>query len=155
MTVKSGDVIYFQLLTMTTHALQRLTSSPRSVSAIIHVTGLLFFAESFSWLPNITNPLHNGFGGSYQFLTFIALTISTITFGVSLFLAGVSLCKQLFTLKNILSICATPLEVLVSILYWSLRAVDESFCRATWARASLHSRLRLPRYAGCHVDTGL
>jgi FAR-17a/AIG1-like protein len=110
---------------MAIHALQRPTSSPRSVSAIIHVAGLLFFAAAFSWLPNITNPLHSGFGSHYQFLTFIALTISTITFGVGL-LADISLSEQLFALKNILSVCATPLEVLVSILYWSLRAVDKS-----------------------------
>jgi FAR-17a/AIG1-like protein len=124
MTVRSSDVIDFQLLTMTTLALQRTAYSPRSFSAIIHVAGLLFFVVSFSWIPNISNPLHNGFGGSYQFLTIIALTISIITFGVGL-LADIFLIEQLFTLKNILSVCATPLEVLVSILYWSLRAVDE------------------------------
>ncbi|KAI9726555.1 MAG: hypothetical protein M1834_008997 [Cirrosporium novae-zelandiae] len=108
------------------------SSSPRSVSAliiIIHVTGLLFFAASFSWLPNITNPLHNGFGGSYQFLTFIALTISTITFGVGLLADLSPLSKQqLFALKSMLSVyAATPLEVLVSILYWSVRTVDKRF----------------------------
>jgi hypothetical protein len=119
-------MVDFQLLTMTTHSVQRLSSSPRSVSAIIHVAGLLFFAASFSWLPKITNPLHNGFGGPYQFLTFIALTLSTITFGVGL-LADVFLSEQLFALKNILSVCATPLEVLISILYWGLRAVDKRF----------------------------
>lgn len=106
--------------------MQRFGSSLRSVSAVIHVAGLLLFAAAFSWLPNITNPLHNGFGGSYQFLTIIALTISTITFGVGL-LADISLNEQLFALKNILSVCATPLEVLVSVLYWSLRAVDKRF----------------------------
>jgi len=111
---------------MTTHALQSLSSSPRSISAIIHAAGILSFAASFSWLPNITNPLHSGFGGHYQFLTFIALTISTITFVVGL-LADISLSKQLFALKNILSVCATPLEVLVTILYWSIRAVDKRF----------------------------
>jgi hypothetical protein len=111
---------------MITRPLQRFASSPRSVSAIVHVAGLLSFAASFSWLPNVTNPLHNGFGGSYQFLTFIALTISTITFGVGL-LADISPSKQLFALKNTLSVCATPLEVLVSILYWGLRVADKMF----------------------------
>jgi hypothetical protein len=110
---------------MTTHALQRLGSSPRSVSTIIHVAGLILFAASFSWLPNITNPIHNGFGGHYQFLTFIALSISAITFAVGL-LADAFHSEQLFALKSILSVCATPLEVLVSILYWPLRAFDKS-----------------------------
>ncbi|KAJ9132097.1 UPF0641 membrane protein [Pleurostoma richardsiae] len=94
------------------------------MSTIFHVVGLLFFAASLSWLPNITNPLHNGFGGSYQFLTIIALTISTITFGLGL-LADVSRSKQLFILKNTLSVCATPLEVLISVAYWGLGAVDK------------------------------
>jgi len=90
----------------------------------MHAAGLLSFAASLLWLPNITNPLHNGFGGHYQFLTFIALTISTITFIFSL-LADISLSKQLFALKNLLSVCATPLEVLITTLYWSIRAVDK------------------------------
>ncbi|KAE8445249.1 hypothetical protein EG329_013621 [Mollisiaceae sp. DMI_Dod_QoI] len=111
---------------MATHALQRPPSSFRRISATIHVTGLLFFAAEFSWLPNITNPLHDGFGGSYKFLTIIALTLSAMTFGVGL-LADISLNQQLFTLKNILSVGATPLELLVSILYWSLRAIDKRF----------------------------
>ncbi|KUJ14111.1 uncharacterized protein LY89DRAFT_590926 [Mollisia scopiformis] len=117
---------------MTTPTQYTFTSSRslRALSFSIHVTGLMFFAASFWWLPNITNPLHNGFGGSYQFLTIIALTISTITFGVgflanlSLF-ADLSLGQQLFAVKNWLSICATPLEVLVTILYWTLRTIDK------------------------------
>jgi hypothetical protein len=110
---------------MTTHALQRLASSPRIVSIIIHVAGLLLFAASFSWLPNITNPVHNGFGGHYQFLTFIGLTMSAITFGLGL-LADVFHNEHLFALKNMLSVCATPLEALASILYWPLRVYDKS-----------------------------
>jgi hypothetical protein len=109
---------------MLKHALQRLAYSPRSVSSIIHTAGLLLFAAAFSWLPHISNPLHNGFGGSYQFLTIIALTISTMTFALGL-LADIFLSEQLFVLKSIFSICATPLEVLVSIMYWGLRAVDK------------------------------
>ena len=99
-------------------------TSPRVVSAIIHVMGLSLFAAALSWLPNISNPLHNGFGGPYQFLTFIALTMSATTFGVAL-LADLTLSKQLFALKNVLSVCATPLEVLIAILYWGLRALEK------------------------------
>jgi hypothetical protein len=109
---------------MLTHTQQGLTPLLRNVSIIIHTAGLLLFAAAFSWLPHITNPLHNGFGGSYQFLTVIALTISTMTFGLGL-LADIFLSKQLFLLKSIFSVCATPLEVLVSILYWGLRAIDK------------------------------
>lgn len=109
---------------MTTRAPQKLASSPKILSPIIHVAGLLSFSASHSWLPNHRNPLHHGFGGPYQFLTFIGLSISTTTFGVGL-LADIFRRKHLFALKNILSVCATPLDVLVSIMYWGLRAVDK------------------------------
>ncbi|EXJ89468.1 hypothetical protein A1O3_02535 [Capronia epimyces CBS 606.96] len=109
----------------TTPALQRLTSSPRSVSATIHATGLLCFAASFVWLPNITNPLHRGFGGSYQFLTIIALTLSTMTFATG-FVADLSQNTRLAALKSRLSVCATPLELLVTISYWGLRCIDKT-----------------------------
>ncbi len=107
---------------MPTNALHKLTSSPRSVSTLIHITGLLSFTESFLYLPYLANPLHHGFGGSFKFLTVIALTVSTITFGVGL-LADVTLNKQLYALKNTLAVWAAPLDVLVCILYWSIRAV--------------------------------
>jgi hypothetical protein len=50
--------------------------------------------------------------------------MSATTFGVAL-LADLTMSKQLFALKNILSVCATPLEVLIAILYWGLRAFEK------------------------------
>jgi hypothetical protein len=137
---------------MTTHALQQFTSSPRSVSSIIHVAGILLFAMSFSWLPNITNPIHKGFGSHYQFLTFIALTMSAITFGLGL-LSDNLYNEHLFALKNILSVCATPLEVLVSILYWPLRAYDKSLVMPPGHELPFIPDIGFSRYAGYHVDT--
>ena len=109
------------------HSQQVHASFPRKkgVSATIHVIGLFFSFASFAWLPNITNPLHTGFGGSYQFLTIIALTMSALTFGVGI-LGHVFQNKQLFDLKGFVSKYATPLEVLISIFYWSLHAIDKS-----------------------------
>ena len=106
------------------HSLKRIDSPPGRIAVIIHGIGLVSFAASFLWLPHITNPLHAGFGGSYQFLTIIALTASMITFGVGL-IADISLSDRLFALKNLLSMCATPLEVLISALYWSLHTIDK------------------------------
>jgi len=100
-------------------------SPKRTISTLLHVTGLLLFAAEINWLPNITNPLHKGFGGSYQFLTIIALTASATTFGLGL-LADLTLNKSITTLKTLLSVCITPVDVLVSVLYWTLFAIDKS-----------------------------
>lgn len=97
---------------------------PRYLAVIVHVIGLSSFTASFLWLPNISNPLHNGFGGSYQFLTIIALTLSTITFAIGL-LANFCVSKRLLALKVTLSMCATPLDVLISTLYWTLHSIDK------------------------------
>jgi hypothetical protein len=70
-------------------------------------------------------PISMGFGGSFQFLTIIGLALALITFVVGL-LADVTLNDRLFELKNILSVCSAPLEVLVSVLYWGLCAIDKS-----------------------------
>ena len=32
--------------------------------------------------------------------------------------------RRLFAAKNVLSMCSAPMEVLVSLLYWGLRAID-------------------------------
>ncbi|KAH8901255.1 integral membrane protein [Thozetella sp. PMI_491] len=104
---------------------QMPSASTRGLSMTTHILGLLLFGAAFSWIPNITNPLHQGFGGSYQFLTFIGLTASTLTFWFAL-LADTFGSKQLLAAKNMLAILAASLEVLIGILYWSLRAIDKS-----------------------------
>ena len=63
------------------------------------------------------------YGGQFQFLTIIGLLLSTITFALGL-LADITLTDELFAAKNFLSVCSTPLEVLVSILYWGLCAIN-------------------------------
>lgn len=40
------------------------------------------------------------------------------------FLADLTSSQTLFTAKNIISVCSTPLEVLISILYWGIRFID-------------------------------
>ncbi|KAK4197752.1 FAR-17a/AIG1-like protein [Triangularia verruculosa] len=107
------------------HPLQRLSSPSRSFSAIVHTLGLLSFSYSFWFLQQFPNEIHFGFGGDFQFLTIIGLALATATFAFGL-LADLILSPQLFRIKNVLSVCSAPLEVLISILYWSIRAIDES-----------------------------
>ncbi|KAK0730536.1 FAR-17a/AIG1-like protein [Lasiosphaeris hirsuta] len=108
---------------MTRHPLQRLPSPSRSLSAAIHVLGLLSFSASFGYLQKYPNPLHQGVGGDFQFLTIIGLALSTATF-ISGILADITLNHSLFEIKNILSVCSAPLEVLISVLYWGICAID-------------------------------
>ncbi|KAK0754026.1 FAR-17a/AIG1-like protein [Schizothecium vesticola] len=110
---------------MARHPLQRLAAPSRSFSAAVHLIGLASFSASFRYLQSFPNPLHLGFGGDYQFLTIIGLAVATATFAVGL-LADLTLNPQLFALKNVLSVCSAPLEVLVSVLYWGLCAIDRS-----------------------------
>ncbi|CAH0038445.1 unnamed protein product [Clonostachys solani] len=106
-------------------ASQRPVATSRVLSIAIHVIGLLFFALSFSQVPKGTNPLRKGFGGPYKFLTIIALLLSTITFVIG-FLADVLNVQPLFKAKSYMSLCATPVELLITIFYWTLYAIDRT-----------------------------
>ena len=66
---------------------------------------------------------NEAYGWHFQYLTVIGLSLSTLTFMVGL-LADLTMSAQLFLAKNLLSLCSAPMEVLISILYWSLRLVS-------------------------------
>jgi len=73
---------------------------------------------------SLTLPNSNeAYGWHFQYLTVIALALAFLTFCFGS-LADVTLSPRLFLVKNILSVCSAPLEVLISTLYWSLRAID-------------------------------
>jgi len=55
----------------------------------------------------------------------IGLALATVTFTLGL-LADLTLSPTLFSLKNITATVSAPLEVLISLLYWSLYAIDKS-----------------------------
>jgi hypothetical protein len=65
---------------------------------------------------------NEAYGWHFQYLTVIGLALSTLTFTVAL-LADLTLSARLFLVKNLLSICSAPMEVLITVLYWSLRMV--------------------------------
>lgn len=48
-------------------------------------------------------------------------------------LADATLSPRLFLAKNALTVASAPLEVLISILYWSLRAIDQRLVLPDWA----------------------
>lgn len=106
------------------HPLQRLASPSRSISALIHLLGIASFSASFRWLFLYPSPENDKFGGVFQFLTIIGLALSLTSMALGL-LADVTLSTTLFNAKNVISVCSTPLEVLVSILYWGITLIDK------------------------------
>lgn len=106
------------------HPLQRLASPSRSLSALVHLLGVASFTASFQWLFANPLPATEQFGGNFQFLTIIGLAFACTSMALG-FLADLTLNRTLFNAKNIISVCATPLEVLISILYWGISFIDK------------------------------
>lgn len=82
--------------------------------APIPFISILIFFSNLSW------------GSHWQYLTIIGLSLATLTF-VSGLLADLTLSSRLFYLKNALSVATAPMEVLISILYWSIQAVRHRY----------------------------
>ncbi|KAF1354877.1 FAR-17a/AIG1-like protein [Delphinella strobiligena] len=114
------------------HPQQRMNSPSQGASALLHIAGLASFAYSFNWLAQDDNPVNEAFGSHWQHLTIIGLSLSTLTFFVGL-LADITLCRRLFTLKNVFSVASAPMEVLISLLYWGLSAVNPRLVMPEWA----------------------
>jgi hypothetical protein len=90
---------------------------------------------------SLTHTQNSSFGWHLQFLTIIGLSLSTITFvfGLTADLTSTALSRSpvlpsdspaaalsehLFRLKNYLALVAAPIEVTISVLYWTLKAID-------------------------------
>ncbi|CAL5865921.1 uncharacterized protein PFLUO_LOCUS127 [Penicillium psychrofluorescens] len=114
------------------HPLQRWASPSRGLSALVHLAGLSSFLWSFNWMHENPNQANQAYGWHFQYLTVIGLSLSTVTFAVAL-LADITLSRRLFLIKNILSVCSAPMEVLISVLYWGLRLIDERLVIPEWA----------------------
>ncbi|KAL4889978.1 hypothetical protein BDV59DRAFT_209928 [Aspergillus ambiguus] len=101
------------------HPLQRFPSPSRGLSALVHLLGLSSFIWSFKYMHENPNRANEAYGWHFQYLTVIGLSLATLTFAVGL-LADLTLSTRLFLLKNLLSICSAPMEVLISVLYWDI-----------------------------------
>ena len=105
------------------HPTQRLSSPSRSISLLVHSAGLASSAYSFEYLVAHPNHINTAYGWHFQYLTIIGLALATLTFILGS-LADLTLSPRLFVVKNALSMCSAPMEVLISFLYWGLRAID-------------------------------
>ncbi|PVH97778.1 hypothetical protein DM02DRAFT_616247 [Periconia macrospinosa] len=107
------------------HPLQRLDSPSKGFSGAIHVLGLISFYNSFKFLVDNPNIINESFGWHLQYLTILGISISTACFGFGL-LADITNSQTVFVVKNYLALVAAPIEIVISILYWGLRAIDET-----------------------------
>ena len=107
------------------HRLQRLASPARTASFALHLTGMCSFLASFAYLQIFPQLPAGTVGGDFQFLTILGLALSLATFAVG-YIADLALSRQMFETKNFLAICVAPLEVLISVLYWSLCIYDRN-----------------------------
>ncbi|RMZ82831.1 hypothetical protein DV737_g1866, partial [Chaetothyriales sp. CBS 132003] len=105
------------------HPLQRVSSPSRTLSLLLHTAGLASFAYSFNFLVTHPSSVNDSYGWHFQYLTIIGLTLATLTFATAT-LADLTRSWSLFAVKNVLSVCSTPLEVLIWLLYWGLRLID-------------------------------
>ena len=71
---------------------------------------------------------NEAYGWHFQYLTIIGLALATATFAVAL-LADLTMSRRIFLVKNVLSFCSAPLEVLIALLYWGLRVVGSTHVR--------------------------
>lgn len=108
---------------MAQHPLQRLRSPSRSFSLLLHILGSASFAYNFHFLTTWETPFNVAYGWHFQFLTILGLLAALISFIFGA-LADITLHPALFKAKNIVSIVATPLEVVISLLYWGIRFID-------------------------------
>ncbi|OSS53447.1 hypothetical protein B5807_01563 [Epicoccum nigrum] len=122
------------------HPLQRFEAPSKGFSGALHVAGLISFYSSFKFLHDNPNQFSSSYGWHFQFLTIIGLGISTLCFIFGLFADITSSTSSspptspssppttfssfCFAAKNYLSLIAAPIEIVISILYWGLRAID-------------------------------
>ncbi|KAH7402033.1 FAR-17a/AIG1-like protein-domain-containing protein [Phaeosphaeria sp. MPI-PUGE-AT-0046c] len=104
------------------HPLQRFESPSKGFSGALHAVGLISFYHAFNLVDN-PNQFNESFGWHLQFLTILGLSISTTCFLLGLS-ADVLNSPPLFLAKNYVALVAAPIEIVISILYWGLRAID-------------------------------
>lgn len=101
--------------------------------------GLASFAFSWSWLLVNPNPVNDSYGWHMQYLTIIGLALFGLTFAVAL-LADFTASRTLFRIKNTLGVASAPMEVLISLLYWSLRTVCSAGYPRLWVPSNFEGK---------------
>ncbi|KAG5983158.1 hypothetical protein E4U55_000640 [Claviceps digitariae] len=105
--------------------LQHSVCPSSSASLLTHLLGVASLGSSFHFVRSWDTPITDSHGSYFQFLTVIALVLSLSVFILAV-TADITGSTTLFRLKNLISNVATPLEVLISSLYWGIFVIDAS-----------------------------
>ncbi|OBZ87677.1 hypothetical protein A0J61_04277 [Choanephora cucurbitarum] len=94
------------------------------LSLVLNTVGLV---SNIYALKNINseefeNPYALGFGGQYQYLTILGLTTATVAFALKIVRNFYP--KFSDTIHEVVTNIATPLEGVISVLYWSMMLLD-------------------------------
>jgi len=95
----------------------------RSSRALLHVLGVSSFTFTFYLLTTWDSNYSRSFGWYFQLLTVVGLALSLVTFSFGL-IADLTLNNVFSEAKDRVAVLATPLEVLIAVLYWSIRMHD-------------------------------
>ncbi|KAH7259099.1 FAR-17a/AIG1-like protein [Fusarium redolens] len=104
------------------------TSAPIQASPtkiLLHSLGTLSFSYSFYLLTTWDSAYSDSFGWYFQLLTVVGLTLSLITLSLGL-IADLATHDGCSRAKDTISLLATPLEVMIAVLYWSIKFHDPS-----------------------------
>ncbi|KAG6007840.1 hypothetical protein E4U21_005426 [Claviceps maximensis] len=96
-----------------------------SASLLTHLMGLAALGSSLHSVLSRDTYIVKAHGSYFQFLTVLGLTLSLSVFILAA-IADIFRSTTLYRWKNSISIVATPLEVLISSLYWGICAIDAS-----------------------------
>ncbi|EMT67563.1 FAR-17a/AIG1-like protein [Fusarium oxysporum II5] len=91
----------------------------------LHGLGILSFSYSFYLLTTWDSAYSDSFGWYFQLLTVVGLTLSLITSTFGL-IADLMRHDGFSRTKDTISLLATPLEVMIAVLYWSIKFHDPS-----------------------------
>ncbi|KAH6967483.1 FAR-17a/AIG1-like protein [Fusarium venenatum] len=107
---------------MTLKTMPTTIASPR---ALFHALGMSSFTFSFYLLTTWDSNYSRSFGWYFQLLTVVGLALSLVTFSLGL-IADLAPGSIISEAKDAIAVLATPLEVLIAVLYWSIRMHDPS-----------------------------
>ncbi|KAI8640626.1 FAR-17a/AIG1-like protein [Parasitella parasitica] len=93
---------------------------PHPVSLVFNTVGLV--SNIYALCNMHANELESPLGVQYQYLTVIGLLIATVAFGLKIMRYFIP--KFSSSVYEIITNIATPLEGLITVLYWSLTLVD-------------------------------
>ncbi|KAK9467290.1 FAR-17a/AIG1-like protein [Lipomyces arxii] len=93
--------------------------------AALYLVAAAVLNADLNWVFSSNIPMNRTYGGQFQFLTILGVTVSYITVTTGL-LAHIMSSNFLLRTKNRLLMVAAPVEILISLLYGSICLYDRS-----------------------------